>query len=66
MRIIKGRKRGKNKKPTLILKIHVIQAENIEALKTFNCNPSKDEQAQELKYTLESNFEDQTSEKSNI
>ncbi|CAI4280970.1 CBM_collapsed_G0002120.mRNA.1.CDS.1 [Saccharomyces cerevisiae] len=39
MRIIKGRKRGKNKKPTLILKIHVIQAENIEALKTFNCNP---------------------------
>ncbi|CAI4063701.1 hypothetical protein SUVZ_07G4000 [Saccharomyces uvarum] len=39
MRIIKSRKRGKNKKPTLILKVHVIQAENIDAIKTFNCNP---------------------------
>ncbi|EJS43553.1 psd2p [Saccharomyces arboricola H-6] len=39
MRIIKGRKRSKNKKPTLVLKINVIQTENIEALKTFNCNP---------------------------
>ncbi|CAI4062681.1 phosphatidylserine decarboxylase 2 SKDI_07G4230 [Saccharomyces kudriavzevii IFO 1802] len=39
MRIIKSKKRGKNKKPTLSLKIHVIQAENIEALKAFNCNP---------------------------